>query len=153
MQPTTNQANLPGAGCHADLHAALFDSDPGQSKLALLSDIEDGLRGLQSALLSHNLEHVAAATVQLALYQAELKRMLLIPSCGPAGKSTSGARQLRTAQWQVLHLGRVQAALLARVQRSLTAMANALAGREASYHPPASVPVSEFSAGVCRCRV
>lgn len=46
------------------------------------------------------------------------------------------AAGLLAAQWRVLYLGRVQAALLTRAQRSLRMLSNLLAGPEASYAAP-----------------
>lgn len=47
------------------------------------------------------------------------------------------AAGLRAAEWRVLYLGRVQAALLTRAQRSLRIVSHRLAGPAASYAAPA----------------
>jgi hypothetical protein len=152
IQRTTNQRIRLGAGRCGDLHAASVESDHLQSQLALLTDIENGLRSMQSALRSRNIEGLRQATSRIARCHAELKMVLRFAGSGPARNSTSGAR-MREAQWRVLQLGRVQAALLARAQRSLTAVTNALTGGEASYRPPIPMPLPDRRAGDHRCRV
>jgi hypothetical protein len=152
---TTSQGTQPGTGSPGDLPASPFESKLLPSELALLAALEDGLCAIESALLSHNLELLENATARLARDYAKLKKMPPIAGPGSTMHSANGASQLRDTRWRVLHLGRVQAALLARMQRSLTAIANLLAGRSASYGPPAAVAtldVLEDSTGDYQCR-
>jgi hypothetical protein len=153
----TNPGTQPGAD-GGDLGVAPRESELLQSQLALFTDIEDCLRAVENALLLRNLEHLDEATARLARYRAELKKMPPIAGSEPAIYPTSGVRQLREAQLRVLHRGRVEAALLARMQRSLAAVSNLLAiPSRASYGPPAPdgtlALVLEDPSGDYRCRV
>ena len=97
------------------------------------------LHSSQKALLSGDVARLEQSTRQ----QIGLRRALKIlwPENG-AGSSEMHcdpllASELRTAQMRVLHLGRVQAALLRREQRWLRTLSNLLAGPETNYLPPA----------------
>ncbi len=60
----------------------------------------------------------------------------------------NSAALLREAQSRVLHLGRVQLALLARAQQSVRILANLLAGTAGDYAPPRNAgSVSSSRAG------
>jgi hypothetical protein len=110
---------------------------------ALLAELECSLEVSQRALLCHDLEGLERATCE----QIGLRRSLEIlesehrASDGAAPQIdpeidpgvTAG---LRAARWRVLYLGRVQAALLRRAQRSLRIVSHRLAGPEASYAAP-----------------
>jgi hypothetical protein len=153
----TQQATQLGAGGRGDSGTALLESELLESQLARLRNIEGCLRAMESALVSRNLELLENATARLTRCHAELETVPPIAGSGAAPDSTSGTRRLREAQWRILHLGRVLAALLVRRQRALAAIANLLAGRSASYGPPAVdgtlALVLEDHTGDYRCRV
>jgi hypothetical protein len=149
VQLTTNQGKTgpgktnPGTQSAAgggDLGVALHESELLQSQLALLTEIEDCLRAIENALIIRNFEHLDEATARLARYRAELKKMPPIVDSEPAIHPTRGVRQLREMQLRVLHRGRVEAALLARMLRSLAAISNLLAIPRASYSPRRTGP-------------
>jgi len=120
---------------------------------ALLAELEHSLETSQLALLSHDLEGLERATCE----QIRLQRSLRVwrkngdqsgeqrtdkngveekdraQTGDPTPLDSTLAAGLRAAAWRVLYLGRVQAALLTRFQRSLRIVSNRLAGPEASY--------------------
>jgi hypothetical protein len=104
-----------------------------------LRELEMSLRASQKALLSRDVLRLEQSTRQ----QIGLRRALEIlwPGNGMGSSEMHCdprlASELRTAQMRVLHLGRVQAALLRREQRWLRTLSNLLAGPEANYLPPA----------------
>jgi len=128
----------------ANPHAGIEDGLP-VSHLGLILEIEQQLGALHMALLKRDLEGLDQATRQLEHCHARLQQVAR--NAGPA-KQTSWphpgtdspviAEPLCEAQRRVLHLGRVQLALLARAQRSLTALCNLLAGSQATYGAPAA---------------
>jgi hypothetical protein len=139
--------------------------------LDLLGELASNLEASHTAVLSHNLASIEQLTREQArLAQAlEILWTRNVPPNGGENsaqnsqkssdsnseKSTdenSSARlqnlrdrglaaALRAAQLRVLHLGRVQTALLIGAQRSLTMIANLLAGPQATYGPPGYQPV------------
>ena len=92
---------------------------------ALLGELESSLAASQRALLARDVVSLDRATRE----QIRLRRALEIL----CAQKIVSAPELRGAQQRVLHLGRVQAALLVREQRWLTVLANLVAGPEASY--------------------
>lgn len=145
------------------LDASLLSTDaaqrPGaaiaQAALALLAELGRSLETSQRALVSRDLEGLERATCE----QIGLRRSLEIlgtENCAPEGAApqiVAGqidpalAAGLRAARWRVLYLGRVQAALLRRTQRSLRIVSNRLAGPEASYTAPAYTPPGDALPG------
>jgi hypothetical protein len=115
---------------------------------ALLAELEQSLEASQRALLSRDLEGLERETRE----QTGLHRSLEILSSRngaldePAPRiDPAVAAGLRAAQWRVLYLGRVQAALLTRAQRSLRIVSHRLAGSEASYAQPDFPPASSLA--------
>jgi len=117
------------------------------AQLTLLEHLEVSLQITQKALLARDLSALEQGTTeQMRLCRALeiLPRRTAVPAQN--GDPLQGALELRpeaelsaalqAAQARVLHLGRVQAALLVRAQRSLHMIANLLAGPQASYTPP-----------------
>jgi hypothetical protein len=106
---------------------------------ALLLELEMSLYASQKALLSGDVARLEQSTRQ----QIGLRRALKIlwPENGAGSYDMHCdpplASELRMAQMRVLHLGRVQAALLRREQRWLRTLSNLLAGPETNYLPPA----------------
>jgi hypothetical protein len=112
-----------------------------EGSLELLRKLETSLQTSQRALLSGDL----AALQQETCEQLRLQRALEVGSPTGAGTSdgypepdeSASLTDLRAAQMRVLHLGRVQAAILARANRWLTTVSNLMAGPEAGYTSPA----------------
>jgi hypothetical protein len=117
---------------------------------ALLGELESSLQSSQRALLARDLAGIEQHTGE----QIRLRRALEIlwsknlPQASdpmpfdsmlndPMPYARAGASELRLAQMRVLHLGRVQAALLARAQRRARMLSHLFAGPGASYAPPA----------------
>jgi hypothetical protein len=119
------------------------DAEIAQAGFALLRELEMSLRASQKALLSRDVARLEQSTHQ----QIGLRRALEILWPGNGRGSSEMhcdpplASELRTAQMRVLHLGRVQAALLRREQRWLRTLSNLLAGPEANYLPPDCPPL------------
>ncbi len=114
--------------------------------VSLLADLEASLRGSHEALLSRDVVRLE----QLTHEQASLRLALsLLWGKAPAhriGSKSDGqvavqdsdlplASALRVAGMRVLHLGRVQLALLDHMQQSLRVVSNLTAGPQASYRP------------------
>jgi len=117
-----------------------------QASMAILGELESSLLIGQKALLARDLAGVEQATREQIRLRRALEvlwaRDVLHPrNSDPTSRSEPGcesplATGLRAAQLRVLHLGRVQAALLARARRSLRMISNLLAGPEAIYGLP-----------------
>lgn len=135
------------AGLPSELRSELRPSDatPGNlaamawSAGALLAELECSLEAGQRALLSRDLAGLERATSeQIGLHRS--LQALGSQNGAPKNDATpldpALAAGLRAAQWRVLYLGRVQAALLTRAQRSLRMLSNLLAGPGASYAAP-----------------
>jgi len=107
------------------------------SKL-LLVELEASLRASQRALLSHDVALMERHTCE----QIRLQRLLeVLWSRRDAARDPAFVVEMRAAQMRVLHLGRVQAALLVRAQRWQNMLSNLLAGPETSYVPTSgSIP-------------
>jgi len=126
-----------------------------QAASALLAEMEHSLAASQWALLTRDVAGMEQATSE----QIRLRRSLEIlwsraPGLQDGARGDDAtqldptlAADLRAAEWRVLYLGRVQAALLTRAQRSLRTVSNRLAGPEASYSPPIPNRVSWTAAG------
>ena len=104
----------------------------------LLGELEASLEASQRALLSRDV----ACLEELTGEQIRLRHSLEIvwsrdaaPGREARSQDPAAAGGLRAAQLRVLHLGRVQAALLTRAERWLTMVSNLLAGPTASYAP------------------
>ena len=98
---------------------------------ALLTELEASLQASQRALLAHDLASLEHRTGE----QIRLRRALEIfgtPDGAPLAESDL-PHELRAAQKRVLHLGRVQLALLGRAQRWLRTLSHLMAGPGASY--------------------
>lgn len=113
-----------------------------QARLAALGELECSLEATQKALLARDLARIEQETRE----QMRLQRafaILTAPVAAPAGDPANGdvriqeraqlLSALHSAEMRVLHLARVQAALLARAQRTARMIANLLAGPHAAY--------------------
>jgi hypothetical protein len=113
-----------------------------QASLELLGELETSLELTQRAILTRDLEGLEQGTHEqmrwrqaLAVLWAESRYAAANAQVERQSESSVHA-ELQTALRRVLHLGRVQSFLLARVQRSLATMTHLLAGPQASYGPP-----------------
>jgi hypothetical protein len=129
--------------------AGTASAEIANASLSVLCQLEASLQASQKALLARDVAGIEQSTQQ----QARLVRTLAIlwaepaacvPDIAPDGMKLSCdpqlAAELHAAQRRVLHLARVQAGLLSRAQRWLTALAHYLAGPGAAYSPPPRVP-------------
>jgi len=127
-----------------------------RARLAILGELENSLEASQKALLARDLEGIEQGTREqlgferafagLGAHDAALRGDL----AGGSARTQAGAdlvSALRSAEMRVLHLARVQAALLARAQRSARIMANLLAGPQAAYGPDKESAASGLAAG------
>lgn len=121
-------------------------SEVAPASLALLGELEASLQTSQQALLARDVARLEESTRE----QTRLQRSLQVLGSRDAAQGSDPTRydlafaaQLRAAQLRALHLGRVQAALLARAQRWLRVVSNLLAGLEASYVAPACHPLAQ----------
>jgi hypothetical protein len=99
--------------------------------LALFTELEASLEAGQKALLARDVASLDCATDE----QMRLRRalgILLFPARGQAQKDTI-APELQAAACRVLHLTRVQDALLRRAQRFLSVLCQWASGPNASY--------------------
>lgn len=134
-----------------------------ETNIALMAELENAFGALQNALFSRNLEGLGQATRKLARCREKLSILSnhansrRDDSQGNAtGPSEETIAELRAAQMRILQLGRVQAALLGRAQRSLATLANILAGSEIIYGQPARdriLPIEDAFKGESRCRI
>lgn len=148
----------------ADQPLARGKTELAAAALALLGELEASLRASQKALLARDAEGIERGTREQVGLQRALAplwaqdvgrpaggdswRRAATPQCKPAL-----AAALLAAQWRVLHLGRVQAGLLARAQRTLRMISNLLAGPEAVYGlPPESLVPATRQAGARQTR-
>jgi flagellar biosynthesis/type III secretory pathway chaperone len=100
--------------------------------IALLARLEISLHQSQHAVLSRDLAQLQKATGE----QAELLRNLdAIERQRKSWNNESTRSAVVDAAERVLHLGRVQAALLRRARQSLQTASHAMAGRQAGYIP------------------
>jgi hypothetical protein len=96
--------------------------------IRLLGELEASLRTAQQALLSHDLAGLQLATEEQSKLRCSLADLWCRQTPGAAWEPA-----LVSAQARVLHLARVQAALLARAQRRVRMLANLRAGSDAPY--------------------
>jgi hypothetical protein len=106
---------------------------------ALLTSLELALKTSQQALLDREVERLEELThEQLRL------RMLLAVAWAENGNQTAESNDpavvasMQAAVKRVLHLGRIQRALLDRAQRYLRTLSNRMAGVGTPYDPPQS---------------
>jgi len=122
------------------------DSETGAvaTPLALLQQLESSLEASQRALLDRDLARIEEATRDQVRLQRRLEEWWaaersrenwLAARIRQQNGDHRVAGKLRAAQSRVLFLGRVQAALLARAQRSLRTISYLLAGQAWSYGP------------------
>jgi hypothetical protein len=121
-----------------------------EASVGLLRKLAGSLQSSQRALLSRDLAGIEQHTGE----QIRLRRALEIlwsqnlPQASdpmpfdsmlndPTPYARAGASELRLAQMRVLHLGRIQAALLTRAQRRARMLSHLFAGPGANYTPPA----------------
>jgi hypothetical protein len=141
-----------------------------QASRALLAELEASLEASQRALLGRDVASLEQCTSE----QARLQRSLeILWSAGAAHLPGSNSpksdaasdipafnvpafdipafdAELRAAQRRVLHLGRIQTALLGRAQRWLRTVSHLLAGLDQSYSFSASSQVPQYSASPTR---
>jgi hypothetical protein len=100
-----------------------------------LLELEASLLSSQKALLARDLAGVEQGTLEQMCLRRALE--ILRPWDGArTSDSEQPSSELRATAMRILHLGRVQGALLDRAQRSLRMISNLLAGPEANYGPP-----------------
>jgi hypothetical protein len=143
--PSSNAPSRPSLASGTVLSAG---SELDTARAALLEDLAYSLHTSQQALLARDLPALESNTQTQNRLRRSLETLwtqkVVTPSGSPPGWAGSApeepdgalAVRLRTAQWRVLHLGRVQAALLARAQRSLRMIAHLRAGLQATYAFP-----------------
>ena len=103
----------------------------------LLGELESSLQASQKALLCCDVAGVERGTEEQIRLRESLASLWTSDSSAtfvPLSEPNSAAL-LRAAQSRVLHLGRVQLALLARAQQSVRILANLLAGTAGDYGP------------------
>lgn len=103
--------------------------------LAFLDQLEISLRRSQGAVLGHDIAGLNEAT-QDQWHWLRALSLLWAEAAGDAVAEPTAAVALGTAQSRVLHLGRVQAALLIRERRWLKSLASLAAGPAAVYLSP-----------------
>ncbi len=137
ISPTLSSAAEPVSGARTDV-ADFF--------LSLWRELETSLLASQNALLSGDLARLEQLTGEQASLQCKLS-LVLRPHAAQRQTGTEGgvdspapislSRAVRSAQMRVLHLGRVQIALLARRQQGLRILRHRMAGLQTLYGPPA----------------
>ena len=103
------------------------DAEIAQARLSLLTELEASLQSSQHAILTRDVIGLEQSCGQ----QIRLLRALRI--LDPAQADLIFGSKFRGAQMRILHLARVQAALLARGQRWLRTIENLLAGPATNY--------------------
>lgn len=123
-----------------------------QAGLALLAKLEASLQASQEALLSHNLSLFEQHTGEQIRLRSSLEILWSRDTARPLGIDPGHdlvfSPEMRAALARVLHLGRVQAALLVRAQRWQSVVSNLLAGAEANYAAPNCSRTTDFTAGM-----
>jgi hypothetical protein len=118
-----------------------------RTSVVILAELEDSLLSCQKALLAHDISGIEQETLNQQRLQQTLEALwtgsMAHSQDGNSSqefsrpKLSSQPAELRAAKARVLHLGRVQLALLSRAQRSMNTVLRLLAGPGASYGPPA----------------
>ncbi|HTS36839.1 MAG TPA: hypothetical protein VMH04_14280 [Candidatus Solibacter sp.] len=128
-----------------------------QASAALLAELKASFGDSQRALLRLDLAGIEHGTRDQWRLQRALQILWGVTEGGQdeglrsgvdIGPDRADAAALRAAVLEVLQLGRVQAVLLARAQRSLRMISHRVAGPHANYQAPAS-PASATPAGNC----
>ena len=146
-------------------------SELAAASLALLRELETNLEAGQKALLARDLDGMAQSTREQMRLAGALDILwrtgaTVKESAGACDAAVTAAReseqeQLLLAVERVLHLGRVQAALLVRAQQQLKMIGHLVAGPSASYGPSpaaraaapaesAATPITIESGDACR---
>jgi hypothetical protein len=112
---------------------SVADAEIAQARRSLLTELETSLLSSQRAILTRDVARLEQSCGQ----QIRLLRALQI--LDPAQADLTFGSELRSARMRVLHLARVQAALLARGQRWLRTVENLLAGAATNYGPAAAL--------------
>src|SRR5580658_1042792 len=113
-----------------------------QASLLLLDELEASLQAGQRALLSHDVTGLEQQTAEQVRLRGSLQalwsqaKLSSLPASDSKPFDRAWGAELGLAQMRVLQLGRVQAALLARAQRSLRMLSHLLAGPGAGYAHP-----------------
>ena len=117
-----------------DLPENIQPENSSRPELVLLSDLEASLRASHQAVLDRKVGRLEQLTAQQTSLLETLSGLSAkrIPGTAPAA--------LRSVQKRVLHLARVQLALIRRAQQSLRAVSNVAAGSQAGYVPLAGLP-------------
>jgi hypothetical protein len=128
--------------CHNSAAPLSVEPDPrtagreiAQAWLSLLAELEASLQASQRALLDRDVACLEQSSGEQIRLLHALEIFWPSPRNDPAQDDSALAAELRAAQMRVLHLGRVQAALLARAQRWLRTIENLLAGPATNYTP------------------
>jgi hypothetical protein len=101
-----------------------------RASLLLLGELEASLQSSQKALLARDLAGVERETSEQRRLHQGLEDLGGAPVFHP-----QSAAEWRAAAIRILHLGRVQLALLARTRRSLHVFSHLAQGPDASYAP------------------
>jgi hypothetical protein len=126
-----------------------------QTSLALLRELESSLIASQKALLGGNIAGLEQGTVEQRRLRDALEIFWAQAAMHPPQNDVPEpeghcnpelATQLRSIEVRVLHLVRVQVALLARAQRSLRILSNLLAGSAEGYGPAGNAGTAESPA-------
>jgi len=136
------------AGANSMMRSSSSHARFGQSCLTLLSELESSLAAGQRALLARDRLPFERLTEQQESLQQALAALVHSSDCRGSGEPVSDSpatSQLLACAARVLHLGRVQLALLRRAQRSLQMISRLAAGPQATYGPSGSsaIPARE----------
>jgi hypothetical protein len=138
-----------------------------RARLALLRELESSLQSSQKALLARELAAIERGTDEQRRLLEALNDLVRATGCIHSQQAVGielaqvlhspELAALRAAETRILHLGRVQLALLARARRFLNALSHFAHGPSASYIPPASAsaagPPSIHGVQTQSCRV
>ncbi len=129
-----------------------------QASRAVLAKLEASLEASQQALLARDVAALEQCTSEQLRLGRSLEMLWSRNAAQVPGNSSTQSDpasafdlpafniELRAAQMRVLHLGRIQAALLGRAQRWLRTVSHLLAGLDQSYSFPASAQVPQYPA-------
>ena len=106
-----------------------------RSILALLSDLEVSLQASQQALLARDLVRMEHLTTKQSLLAQRLLTWWQKHERSAEDESPTVSPPVRSIAQRLLHLGRIQDALLGRAERSLCLVSRLVAGTGASYAP------------------
>lgn len=133
----TSADTIPPPGQSFSIAAETAPDEVVPATLALLTQLQTSLEASQRALLFGDLQALEAATLEQKRLEQALRQELTLPD--DFVQRPESLTEIRlpgaviAALARVLHLGRVQSALLRRAQRSLGMIGRLLVGPEAEY--------------------